>query len=222
MSAATVPSNSFLISQEQLTSGDLLPDGLTVTRASVSSNFLVCKEQEPPAMQGLLLTNFDPKTYNTWFPLFHFVPWVLATPAATYSELRSHMFDNCAPSAQPGAACQVALERIRHDLELQRFEATSEPWLPQEIWLKYSRSQKQWTVYRFDYYVARVFEPSGELQLRVPERVFFPLQGPEFVDALETGIYRGVPIVDNILRVLRLPDVVNQLRARSLPLGLRD
>ena len=84
--------------------------------------------------------------------------------------------------------------------------------LREEIWLKFSKSQQQWTLYEFAYFLGL---PADRHALRgATERlstVWLPLVGAEFDEAVRTERFQGIPIVDNVARLLRDPAFVSEI-----------
>jgi hypothetical protein len=95
-----------------------------------------------------------------------------------------------------------ALEQLTVDLEPLR----------EEIWLKFSKSQQQWTLYEFAYF--RATNVDQEALRGAGARlstVWLPLVGPKFAEAVRTERFEGVPIVDNIVGLLRNPAFVAEI-----------
>jgi hypothetical protein len=200
-----------------------LPEGVVASRASVSCNFLFTIGVPFGGPDHLLLTNFDPGVYNTWFPPFHFFPWVLPAGAKTYRDLQTVVTQGRPPEARSDQAKLSATSVVKDRLSLSLLDSKKVAGIPDEVWLKFSRSQQQWTVYQFEYYVITEIDRRGLERLHNKSEVaFLPLQGKLFENALETGKFQTIPIVDNILRLLNDRATVAELKNRARELVLHS
>jgi len=202
---------SLLIDPSELDSEATLPNNISLTRASVSLNFLLVDRGSGNAAPTLFLYNYDPKTYNTWYPPFHFRPWSTSSPATTYRDLRRVLNDERPAETQRAAHLPVAIRHVEEMLLLKEMTVAPEP-LREEIWLKFSKSQQQWTLYEFAYFRGcpadrHALQGAAE-QLST---VWLPLVGPDFDEAVRTERFQGIPIVDNIVHLLRDPAFVSEI-----------
>jgi hypothetical protein len=89
--------------------------------------------------------------------------------------------------------------------------------VPEEIWLKYSKSKNQWTAYRFDYFT--VLDRDRQTLVARADQLnigFLPLAGADFQTVVSTGAFHGRPVVDNLLRLLAVPSVVTRFITAAL------
>lgn len=202
---------SLLIDPNQLGSDDTLPNNISLTRASVSLNFLLVDRGSGNTVPALFLYNYDPKTYNTWYPPFHFRPWSTSSPATTYRDLRRVLNGERPAETRRTAHLPAAIRHVEELLLVKEMTVQPEP-LREEIWLKFSKSQQQWTLYEFAYFLGL---PADRHALRgATERlstVWLPLVGAEFDEAVRTERFQGIPIVDNVARLLRDPAFVSEI-----------
>ncbi len=208
---------SILVDFSQHPETELIPADLRPVRASVSTNFLAVLGRLHGPTPALVIHNFDPATYNTWYPLFYFSPWDLPQAPVNYGELASAVSTECPEHVRASPHRLLAEAQIRSKLGLGRFSSSSERPVPEEIWLKYSKSKNQWTAYRFDYFTVTSLDQEA-LTARADQTNidFLPLAGDDFRAVVETGMFRGRPVVDNLLRLLADPSVIGRLAATAL------
>lgn len=208
---------SILITPDQYTLLDALPEDMRPSRASASVNFLVPINLNDRSDPALLLHNFDPKTYNTWYPPFHFVPWSLSDRPQTYRDLVDVAFEQCPEEARPERHSSEAAANVRRVFELSNFDYKADPQFQDEIWLKYSKSKQEWTVYRFNYYCAVDIDKAQLVRNRQRFNIdFLPLEGPEYKAACKTEKYNDIPVVDNLIRLLASPDCISVLKKAAI------
>jgi hypothetical protein len=202
---------SLIIDPNQLDSDATLPNNISLTRASVSLNFLLVDHGSGNTAPSLFLYNYDPKTYNTWYPPFHFRPWSIPSPATTYRDLRRALNGERPAETQRAAHLPAAIRHVEEMLLVKEMTVQPDP-LREEIWLKFSKSQQQWTLYEFAYFRGL---PADRHALRgATERlstVWLPLVGAEFDEAVRTERFQGIPIVDNVARLLRDPAFISEI-----------
>ncbi len=208
---------SILISSDEQDPKVEIPTFFQPNRASVSTNFITALRQVPSGGLGLVLHNFDPITYSTWYPLFHFSPWNLLLTPTTYADLLSTVLDDC-PNELRIEAHRLSSElHIRTKLGLTRFSSSPKALVPQEVWLKYSKSKKQWTVYRFDYFmVVDLNHEEVVANANLLNLGFLPLEGKLFIEASTSGMFQGIAIVDNLLRLLRDAPVLSRIMSGAI------
>lgn len=202
--------NSILVTPDQYTSDVPIPQHLRPNRASASTNFLISLSLDSPA---LVLHNFDPVTYNTWYPPFYFTPWSLPKAPETYQEMCKQVLIECPLESKPDVHSRAGANQVRERFGLSKFEFVASPSFEQEVWLKFSNSKREWTVYRFNYFYASELSKE-DLVSNAHENnlAFLPLDA-----SLETVLaderFEGKPIVDNLVRLLSDPGRVKLLRS---------
>lgn len=203
---------SILVDLTQQGQNTVLEEALRPRRASVSTNCFTVLAHAAHGHPSLVLHNFDPGVYNTWYPFFHFTAWDLGRQPSTYAELIAAVSLECPEHVFPSAHRQATESQVRTKLGLCPFLLSEDMLVPQEVWLKYSKSKDQWTAYRFDYFAVTEID-NGDVIRRAQELnlSFLPLSGDVFETTLATGTFQNRPVVDNILRLLSDPAARSRL-----------
>lgn len=204
---------SILVTPDQYTSDSPIPVHLRPTRASASTNFLISIVLDNPV---LVLHNFDPVTYDTWYPPFYFTPWSLPKTPETYQEMCNQVLIESPPESKPDVHSRIGADKVRERFGLSRFEFVASPSFEKEVWLKFSNSKKEWTVYRFNYFYASDLSKDDLIsEAREKNLAFLPLDA-SLKHTLSDGQFQGKPIVDNLVRLLSDPSRVELLRSIAL------
>jgi hypothetical protein len=204
--------NPVLVDPSELGSQNLLPAGILPTRASVSLNFLFVKRD--PGDGSLFVFNYDPKTYNSWYPPFHFRAWTPDAPIYRFADIKQAL-DERPPETRFTAHLPVAISAVREEFNLRTVDVLPDP-ARREIWLKFSKSQQLWTLYEFVYLWASTV-PMSALDGGNPRAMtdWIPLTGAEFEQTAESENWKGLPLVDNLAKLLRDVSFVKMLREHA-------
>lgn len=169
----------------------------------------------------LFVVNYDPQTWNIWFPPYHFYVWKL--PAATdlsYDELIQHAIAHC-PSGewlQPATHLPEAVKGISQFLSVEDLKVSPTPVVEMEPSLKYSKSKNQWTFYLSSYYmVEHVTEIEQLLNWHAAPTALLPILGPEFCSILTSSHYEGLEVVDNLVKLLKQQRHVELIHTKGIP-----
>jgi len=205
--------NPVLVNPHELDSQNPLPDGILPTRASVSLNFLFVASNSADE-PSLFVFNYDPKTYNSWYPPFHFRAWIPDVPPSRFIDLKQ-VLDARPPETRLNAHLPVAIASIRDEFNLPTLNVSPDS-ARRELWLKFSKSQQLWTLYEFVYLWAST-TPISALDMGNPRATtgWIPLAGSEFTQTIASGHWKGLPLVDNLVGLLREPAFVEVLRGHS-------
>lgn len=202
--------SELLLTEADLTTEAPVPDGISIMRASASITLLIT-QQLASEKASLLVFNYDARTYNAWYPPFHFVAWSLPGPPATMRELGQALTTNRPSDAQFTAHFGVAVREAERNFPTLALRPDTHPFL-EEVSVKYSKSQQQWTAYSLEYVLV---DAAGSIPgdcdaVGRPTR-WLPLRGPSFNATVAGGRYEGVPLVDNLLRLLARAEFVERL-----------
>ena len=166
-------------------------------RFAIATNALMVLHDD--SERYLLMVNVDPVKINKWYPVFVSHNSLYAFNANDYEKLIEEFTD---ASNEHGfsitsrrSACITYLEKfISSTFEVNRIDKIDED----RYWIKYSKSQDIWTMYLFENYAFFVDKIS------VPQRddiALIPLKNN--LAWIETGVFAGLKIVDNMYMLLR-------------------
>jgi hypothetical protein len=205
--------NPVLVDPRELDLQNPLPDGILPTRASVSLNFLFVTDRIADT-PGLFVFNYEPKTYNSWYPPFHFSAWTPNIHPARFADLKQ-VLDARPPETRLTTHLPVAIAALRDEFNLSTLNVSPDA-ARRELWLKFSKSQQVWTLYEFVYLWATTV-PMSALDVGHPEAMagWLPLAGFEFKQTISSGRWKGLPLVDNLANLLRESAFVEMLRDHS-------
>lgn len=166
-------------------------------RFAIATNALMVVQND--SGRYLLMVNVDPIRLNKWYPVFVSHNALHTFAANDYGELVEE-FNSASDKhgfsiETRRAACIKCLEEfVGSSFEVEEIEKIDKD----RYWIKYSKSQDIWTMYLFENYVFFVNN------IIVPQRddiALIPLD--DNLDWVETGIYKNLPIVDNMYELLK-------------------
>lgn len=168
-------------------------------RFAIATNALLIgkKNQE----EKLILFNIDPKKLNKWYPCFVSHNATYDFQAETYGELIEEFVQQMDVHGFSEEVRKVAsINYVEKTLKKSIGKADFVKLNIDEWWIKYSVSQKVWTIYLFENYKLIIDDMDVENSENV---VSIPLTGKEQEEWMHTGIFNGIEIVDNIYALLR-------------------
>jgi len=175
---------------------ELVPSSKIPTRVVFSISLLIPCEINK--QKGLLLYNYEPSTWNTWFPPYHAYYWKMGFNKGSYKDLIAAAESACPDTTtlHPAGYLKETAAIIRDKFNIQELRVQDEPINEADYWLKYSKTKNEWTLYRFMYHVSRASLP--------PSFSNNPLFSVIPIDSqlkliLEKGVINGITVVDNLL-----------------------
>lgn len=198
----------------------MTPDFLSTTvptecipkRFAIATNILLCAFNK-----GLLLFNYEPEKWNQWYPYFSSVNDMYEFKGATYEELvkdfKSHIMPRADVQARLEKAQQAFLNLLGvHGGEIKFCDSPIAP----EMWLKYSKTQNIWTFYYMEFLQVQQLPTINFESLDSNVVDFMPLVENTIHEAVETGKYRGIEVVDNTIAILKNRENLSKLLSGAI------
>jgi len=211
--------DSILISTERVDMSGVLDTEKTPERVIFSLVFLVPFRMAQDRGVGLFVYNYSPDRWKLWFPPYHFHVWEMPRQAVTYAELIANAVRACPDqrTIDPEGHLPEAIGAIQAKFGLGRLEVNSSPMVQREAWLRFSKTENQWTLYLINYYLVTCAEERASLVASDdPLKSVIPLYGPDFCKILSTERYRGLGVSDNLVNFLREQSRVELLVSSAL------
>lgn len=168
-------------------------------RFAIATNALLIEKKNQD--EKLILFNIDPTKLNKWYPCFVSHNASYGFQAETYGELIEEFVQQMDGHGYSEEVRKVAsINYVEKTLKRSIGKADFVKLNVDEWWIKYSVSQKVWTIYLFENYKLIIDDMDIENSESVAS---IPLTGKEQEEWMHTGTFNGVEIVNNIYALLR-------------------
>lgn len=168
-------------------------------RFAIATNALLIEKKNQE--ENLILFNIDPKKLNKWYPCFVSHNASFDFQAETYGELIKEFVQQIdAHGFNEEVRKEASINYVKKTLKKPIGQANFVKLDLDEWWVKYSVSQKVWTIYLFENYKLIIDDMNIENSKDVAS---IPLVGKEQEEWIHTGVFNDIEIVDNIYALLR-------------------
>lgn len=168
------------------------------TRFAIATNALLVTHMD--GNKYLVMFNINPEKLNEWYPCFVSHNADQKFTSMTYNELikefDQQILANGFSEEKRKEACMAYIEKItQKSFASIRFKKLNQD----EYWIKYSQSQGVWTIYLIENY-----EVETEISLFEGNNIAtIPLDEEGKKEWLESGLFKGIKIVDNMYGLLK-------------------
>ncbi|GHV43721.1 hypothetical protein FACS189490_13970 [Clostridia bacterium] len=207
--------NNVKITETMLSANVLIPDDIRPRRFAIASNFITCFKKQS-GENYFLLFNYEPQKWNQWYPYFYSTNGAFDCHASTYSELMIEYSKLSEQYPEINSRCENAIAAISNLLRIDEAISVQSSAVETEYWIKYSKTQDVWTFYEIEF-LQIVQLPKVDFT-KLSDVDLLPLDEKTVTDVLLSGKFKGVPIVDNTLDILRNNKMLLQLLEKSVRL----
>jgi hypothetical protein len=190
--------NDILIDREKRLRNESIPPEVKVRRFAVATNILATVRDRE--RYYFLLVNSDPKIYNQWFSFYTTENDFYDFRSRTYEDLVAEFEDEILRKNEINGIQDISYKfKEEFNLSLLDLQDCDRD----EYWLKYSKSANVWTLYLFRFfYVVRMNRVESFFGSLNENKVLAPLADVELKEILANHQFKGLPIVENIWRLL--------------------
>ena len=200
------------INKEKITNNELVPSDVIPKRYAVATNILCTVNKN--GSQGMLIYNSEPQISNTWYPFYSTINDFYTFKSVSYKFLIEEFHKSIITGIEKDRITPAS-NNFSELFGCGKIDVINLN--RNEYWLKYSKSSGVWTLYLFEYYlVSKIESLSSLLKSENNTKKFMPLDDFTIQKVLATGLYEGIPLVENIKQVLKNPEVLSKLRLNNL------
>lgn len=192
-----------------------IPKECFPARFAIATNLIMCVKK-PDNSFGFLLFNYEPEKWNQWYPYFSSVNGMYGFHGRTYKDIVDEFKSDILTTEQAKCRVESATKAVEKLLGASNIKV--EPsCVPDEFWLKFSKTQDIWTLYYMEFLQITDINMSIDA---IDNNVvtLLPLQESTITEVLREGKYRGIEIVDNTLDILNSPDMIKTIKTKAISL----
>jgi len=205
--------NNVKITKAMLAKNELILDEIRPKRFAIASNFITCIKKQS-GESCFMLFNYEPQKWNQWYPYFYSTNGDFDCHAKTYSELMAEYWALSSQYPQINSRYEKAITSISTLLGIKGGISVEDSSIETEYWIKYSKTQNVWTFYEIEF-LQIVQLPEMDFS-KLGDVALLPLDENVITDVLSSGKFKGVPIVDNTLDILRNKEKLTKLTEKSI------
>ncbi|MCE5200757.1 MAG: hypothetical protein ABFD54_12940 [Armatimonadota bacterium] len=194
-------------------SNEPIPVDARPSRYAISTNLLYAIDHKTTHQGGLVVINYEPTRWNEWMPFFSTTNDIYAFRAERYGDLLSE-FDKVVKCPLESRLTKAASE-FDALYACGGIEIEPAPIIEPEYWLKYSKTQSAWTVYRIEFFCINRIQKPRQLTDANVEYALISLEHQDLDQLLAVGVLNDVPVVDNTLALLSRTEIVEVLRSKA-------
>jgi len=204
-----------LIAENQKIPSEIIP-----TRLAVATNILFFVK-DSGGEYSMLLFNYDPINWKQLYPYFFSHSAVWEFKSTHYADIVNELNDALIAN---NYSKNNRIENTKHDfcksLNIPDVEFYDEKPIPDEYWIKYSKSQNSWTIYLMEFYQVRINEKE-QLKMEYLNnsgKTLIKLDKANIDTIITTGKIDGLPVIDNTIEIIKDKDLLNRLFRNAVEL----
>lgn len=199
------------ITEKLISGGAKVPREAYPVRLAVATNVLFLTKSASTGEVNMLLYNYDPVNWKQAYPYFKSFSSEHNFKSDTYEKiikefqefLHSNNYDFAERERQIG-------EDFCKTIGCSSARLTKIKEIEDEYWLKYSLSQKVWTLYLIEFFVATI-EENDMVQLNSGDKFMLSINEKSIREIVDTGKFGELPIVDNTIEILKNKKIMKKL-----------
>lgn len=192
-----------------------IPKECFPARFAIATNLIMCVKK-PDNSFGFLLFNYEPKKWNQWYPYFSSVNGMYGFHGRTYKDIIDEFKSDILTTEQAKCRVESATKAVERLLGASNVKVEPSS-VPDEFWLKFSKTQDIWTLYYMEFLQITSINMSIDA---IDDSVvtLLPLEESTISEVLREGKYRGIEIVDNTIDILNSPDLISAIKDKAISL----
>ena len=208
--------NNIKITSELIKQKQLIPKEVSPVRFAVASNVLFLTKEKQTDETCFLLYNYDPTNWKQVYPFFKSYSSNYCFISQDYASVIDE-FQKILVSVNynENQRVEYVCEDFKNSLCLSECKIQKLVQLPDQYWLKYSMSQKVWTIYLIEFYIAQTSAPVDIIKPKQKDVFLLPINDISLGMIAKTGKYEDLPIVDNTVEILLNHSLMKTLMEHS-------
>ena len=192
-----------------------IPVNMKPHRFVISTNLLVPLYKKNDGYY-LRLYNMDPDHWNTWFPFYYTTETSFNPKATCFKELFFEAQSFIGSAIDKDYRKERLKELFTMETNLVSIFIQDSKLVPNRCLLKFSAAKHLWSLYIIEYYLSVKTDGNLSNQFHQYEYCDIALEEMALAKTIRTGAVKGIPIVENIIDLLKKPEIVNLFKQKAL------
>ena len=205
------------ITEELIQTAALLPRDVRVSRYAIATHFFICTKNKS-GEYGIILYNYDPINWKQLYPYFISHANEYAFESSDFSSMLKE-FENIVIKDNMGREkrLQESLIKVQQTVGQEKLKYQRINNMPDEYWIKYSKSKNMWTIYLFEYYqIVGLADSLNVSEFKGTDKLYVPLNNESTTEILEKGTYRGIKVTSDIVHMLSDLSILSEIKSNAL------